>query len=133
MPVFAVYHRGALRQKAKYKMKRIEANKVIKTLNWLAQAGEDVQSTLEPTLDKRGVYECVVHLPLIEKVVIGIGDYKLESINNAAEKSSRLIDEYLKEHPKYEVRDVFGNYKYVLEEDENGYICIHMVQKGVYC
>ena len=72
-----------MRQKAENKMKQIEAKEVIKTLNWIAQADEDGQSVLEPTLNKKGIYECVVHLPLIEKTVIGIGDYKLESIDNA--------------------------------------------------
>lgn len=41
-------------------MKQIEAKEVIKTLNWIAQADEDGQPVLEPTLNNKGIYECVV-------------------------------------------------------------------------
>lgn len=131
--IFSIYYIGAMRQKAENKMKQIEAKEVIKTLNWIAQADEDGQSVLEPTLNKKGIYECVVHLPLIEKTVIGIGDYKLESIDNATKQSSKLIDEYLEENPEYEVKDAFGGSRYILEEDDNGYLCIHLMQEGAYC
>ncbi len=114
-------------------MKQIETKEVIKTLNWIAQADEDGQSVLEPTLNNKGIYECVVHLPLIEKTVIGIGDYKLESIDNATKQSSKLIDEYLEENPEHKVKDAFGDSRYVLEEDDNGCLCIHLMQEGAYC
>lgn len=114
-------------------MKQIEAKEVIKTLNWIAQADEDGQSVLEPTLNKKGIYECVVHLPLIEKTVIGIGDYKLESIDNATKQSSKLIDEYLQENPDTVIKDVFDGDRYILQEDDNGYLYIHLMQEGAYC
>ena len=122
-----------MRQKAENKMKQIEAKEVIKTLNWIAQADEDGQSVLEPKRNRYGIYECLVHLPLIEKTVIGIGDYKLESIDNATKQSSKLIDEYLEENPNCEVKNMFGDSRYVLEEDDNGYLCIHLMKKGAYC
>lgn len=122
-----------MRQKAENKMKQIEAKEVIKTLNWIAQADEDGQSVLEPMLNKKGVYECVIKLPLIKKTVIGIGDYKLESIDNATKQSSKLIDEYLEKNPNCEVKKMFGDSRYFLEEDDNGYLCIHLMQEGAYC
>lgn len=120
-------------QKAENKMKQIEAKEIIKTLNWIAQADEDSQSVLEPKRNKNGIYECLVYLPLIEKTVIGIGDCKLESIDNATKQSSKLIEEYLEENPYYEIKNLFGDSRYVLEEDDNGYLCIHLMQEGVYC
>ena len=115
-------------RKRKEKMKRIEANKIIKTLNWIAQADEDGQSVLEPKLNKKGIYECEIHLPLIEKTVIGLGDDKLESIDNATQQTSKLIDEYLEDYPETTIRNIFGDQKYVLEEDDSGYLCIHLIQ-----
>ena len=112
----------------KEKMKRIEANKIIKTLNWIAQADEDGQSVLEPKLNKKGIYECEIHLPLIEKTVIGLGDDKLESIDNATQQTSKLIDEYLEDYPETTIRNIFGDQRYVLEEDDGGYLCIHLIQ-----
>lgn len=131
--IFSIYYIGAIRQKAENKMKQIEAKEVIKTLNWIAQADEDGQSVLEPKCNKNGIYECLIHLPLIEKTVIGIGDYKLESIDNATKQSSKLIDQYLEENPNYEIENMFGNLRYVLEEDDNGYLCIHLMQEGAHC
>lgn len=131
--IFSIYYIRAMSQKAENKMKQIEAKEVIKTLNWIAQADEDGQSVLEPKRNRNGIYECLVHLPLIEKTVIGIGDYKLESIDNATKQSSKLIDEYLEENPNCEVKNMFGDSRYVLEEDDNGYLCIHLMQEGAYC
>lgn len=110
-------------------MKRIEASKIIKTLNWIAQIDEDGQSVLEPKLNKKGIYECEIHLPLIEKTVIGLGDDKLDSIDNATKQTSKLIDEYLEEYPKTVIRNVFGDQRYVLEEDDSGCLCIHLTQE----
>ena len=112
-------------------MKRIEANKIVKTLNWIAQVDENDQSVLEPRLNKKGIYECEIHLPLIEKTIIGLGDDKLESIDNATQQASNLIDEYLEDNPDTSLRNVFGNQRYVLEEDDNGYLCIHLISEQV--
>ena len=127
---FLSYYFCAASKKAKRKMKRIEAKEIIKTLNWIAQADEDGQSVLEPKLNKKGIYECEIHLPLIEKTVIGLGDDKLESIDNATQQTSKLIDEYLEEYPMT-IRNIFCGEKYVLEEDDKGYLCIHLMQEGV--
>lgn len=108
-------------------MKRIEANKIIKTLNWIAQTDEDGQSVLEPKLNKKGIYECEICLPLIKKTVIGLGDSKIESIDNATQKTSSLIDGYLEAYPNTKVKNIFGDQKYVLEEDDNGFLCIHLM------
>ena len=113
-------------------MKQIEAKEIIKTLNWIAETDQDGQSVIEPILNKKGIYECFVHLPLINKTVIGIGKDKLESIDNATTQASRLIDEYLKENPTYKFNDMFGTSRYVLEQDDNGHLCIHLIQEGAH-
>ena len=118
-----------MRQKAENKMKQIDAKEVVKTLNWIAQADEDGQSVLEPKRNRNGIYECLVHLTKNEKTVIGIGDCKLESIDNATKQSSLLIDKYIEENPNYETKDLFGGSRYVLDENDNGHLCIHLVKK----
>ena len=110
-------------------MKKIEANKVVKTLTWIAWNDEHDQTVLEPRLNKRGIYECEIHLPIINKVVIGLGDDKLESIDNATHQASNLIDEYLEENPKTAIDSSFDSEKYVLEEDDSGYLCIHVIKE----
>ena len=114
-------------------MKQIDATEVIKTLNWISQLDEEGQTVLEPKLNGKGVYECIVHLPLIEKTVIGIGDTKLESIDNVAKESSKLINGFLDDNPELIVKNALGESQDVLEEDENGYLCIRMIQEREIC
>ena len=135
VPGFGTYHKridviayyiGASREKT---MKTIEAKNVIKTLNWIAQADGDDESVLEPKINQKGFYECVVHLPLIEKTVIGLGDTKLESIENTTKETSKLIDQYLEEHSETKLKNVFDSSRYILEEDDEGCLYIHFMKK----
>lgn len=107
-------------------MKQIDAKDVIKIINWISQSDEDGQTVLEPTLTDRGAYTCAIHLPLLQKTVVGIGNTKLESIDNATKESSKLIDEYLKCNPEFEAKELIKGH-YILEE-ENGCLCIRLKQ-----
>ncbi len=111
-------------------MKSINADKVIKTINWIAN-DDNSDSLLQP-FKKDDVYVCEIYLPLIEKTIIGIGDSKVDSINNAAEQTSKLIDEYLSKNPTTSIKDYFGGKQYILEEDDNGNITIRLKDKK-YC
>ena len=107
-------------------MKSIEAKEVVKTLNWIAQANEDGEPVLKPVFNKdKGVFECIIHLPLINKTIVGIGEDKLEAIDNASKQASKLIDEYLNSYPGIVLKDYFGGERYVLEED-NGSLTIRL-------
>ena len=119
-----------IQQESEKKNEKNRSKQIIKTLNWIAQIDEDGQSVLEPKLNKKGIYECEIHLPLIEKTVIGLGDNKLDSIDNATKQTSKLIDEYLEEYPETVIRNVFVDQRYVLEEDDSGYLCIHLIQEN---
>ncbi|MBQ9265727.1 MAG: hypothetical protein IJ186_01470 [Bacilli bacterium] len=114
-------------------MKSIDAKEVIKTLNRITQADVDAQPILEPKKNENGIYKCVVYLPLIDKTVIGIGDSKIESIDNATKQSSKLIDEYLEENPHYITNDFFGESSYILVEDDNENLYIHLIGERTYC
>lgn len=82
-------------------------------------------SLLEP-IKKDDLYVCEIRLPLIEKTVIGIGDSKIDSIDNATKQASSLIDKYLSTNPNVTVENYFNGKEYVLEEDDNGYLSIHL-------
>lgn len=119
-------------EERRFQMKQIEAKEVIKTLNWIAQSDDSSESIFEPKLNCDGIYECRISLRFIKKTVIGLGDSKLDAIDNATKQTSKIIDEYIKENPKFKLKDIFGNAEYILEEDDNGYLCIHLIQKGEY-
>ena len=72
-------------------MKSINANKVVKTLHFIAKASDGDVPSLESKLNERGLYECVIELPLINKTVVGLGKSKLDSIDSATRISLDLI------------------------------------------
>ena len=112
-------------------MKKINAKEVIKTLNWIAQVDEDGQSILEPKLNNKRIYECQIDLPLIEKTVVGLGVSKIASIDNATRQASKLIDEYIENNKSFVVIDYFDGNDYILEEDDNGFLCLHLMKNNI--
>ncbi len=107
-------------------MKKIDAKNIIKTMNWIMSIDEESQTSIEPILNKKGIYECAVNLPLIDKVVIGIGDSKISSIDNATIKTSQLIDTFLDNNPTFIIQNFFGENKYFLEESDDGFLSIRI-------
>ena len=112
-------------------MKRIEANKILKTFNWIWHADKEYKTVLEPILNEDNIYEFEIHLPLINKTVIGLGDDKMESIDNATQQASNLIDEYVEKHPEAPAINGFGDWRYVLEEDDGGHLRLYISQNKV--
>ena len=55
------------------------------------------------------------------------------SSNEELYKQKLLNNEFLEENTDCEVKNMFGDSRYVLEEDDNGYLCIHLMQEGAYC
>ena len=111
-------------------MKSIDAKNVIKTLSWVSETSDDASPILESKLNKEGMYECVINLPHVNKTVIGLGSSKLESIQNVPEKASDLIDEYLRENTKEIHKFNINKSGYVLEEDNQGNLYIHVNKEG---
>ena len=109
-------------------MKTIKANELIKTLDWIAQFGKGTTPIPEPKLNQNGSYECLIYIPLIEKTVIGLGDSKIEAVDNAAHQSSKIIDEYMENHD-IELKRTLGPGEYILEEDDSGYVSIYLMPK----
>ena len=106
-------------------MKTINAEKVTKVLNWIIQHDDEMDAVIEPTLNKYGFYECSITLPIIEKTIIGLGDRKIDSIENATSQASILIDDYLANHPSEYVEDS-SNETYILEENDEGLLSMYI-------
>ena len=107
-------------------MKQIKADNVIKTINWISNK-DDYDSVFAP-IKKDDLYVCEIYLPLINKTVIGVGKTKIDSIDNATNESSALIDDYLTKNPICEFNDYFIGREYVIEEDDDGFLSIHIIQ-----
>lgn len=105
-------------------MKQIDAKNIIKTMNWIMTVNEDNQTILEPIQNSLGIFECEIKLPLINKTVIGIGDCKIDSIDNATTKAVHLIENYLKQNPSFEIKNILDDKKYLLEETNKGFLTL---------
>jgi len=109
-------------------MKSINANKVVKTLHFIAKASDGDVPSLESKLNERGLYECVIELPLINKTVVGLGKSKLDSIDSATRISLDLINAFLKKNPHFSL-EFSEKSSYLLEEDDEGNLCMHLINK----
>jgi len=112
-------------------MKEINADNVVKVLNWITQIKDNVQSEIEPKLNKNGIYECQIQLPKIDALVVGIGKSKLESIDSATQKASKLIDEYIEKYPSEKIKNSINQYRYTLEEDDDGFLTFHLRRESI--
>lgn len=110
-------------------MKKINAKNATKTLALLSQEKKDLSFDFNPVLTEKGTYRCECYLPLIEKLIVGIGEDKISSIDNLTKQTSKLIDDYLSTHPDYKLDNPFDGYEYEIEEDDFGFISLRMSQK----
>lgn len=108
-------------------MRQIDAKNLMRCVEWIESHDKNAQFILEPRINKEGLYESITFLPLIEKTVIGIGNNKLDSIDNVANEAVRLIDEYVKDHPEEEIKnqDFLKDCVEILKEDDNGNLSIY--------
>ena len=76
----------------------------------------------ELTADKYDDYRwiCEINLPLINETVKSISEKEINAMLNASEKAAKLIDEYMKNHPELEIRNMFKGKRWEINGDENG-------------
>lgn len=63
---------------------------------------------------------CEIKLPLIDKTVKSISKTEVNAMLNTSEKAAKLIDEYMKNHPELEIRNMFKGKRWEINGDENG-------------
>lgn len=110
-------------------MKRINARNVMRVMMWnISDKGS--RDCLEPIKQKDGTYICKFYLDFIQKTIVGIGDSKIECIDNATKEGSKLIDEYKSNNP--ELLEILtdpceNDYNYELTEDDEGNLDLHIL------
>lgn len=114
-------------------MKKIDAHYLLKTMSWVCKKCDCKSHDLEPKLNKHGFYECKIYLPILDKIVVGLGETKIDSIDNVTKQSSLLIDEYLQNNPDVLFENEFKNKPYILEEDDSGNLVLCITKKGAHC
>ena len=63
---------------------------------------------------------CEIELPLINKTVKSISEKEVNAMLNASEKATKLINEYMKEHPELVIKNSFKGKRWEIVSDENG-------------
>lgn len=104
----------------KIKFKK-NANNIMWVEYWISKAHPSFEE-YELTADKYDDYRwiCEINLPLINKTVKSISEKEINAMLNASEKAAKLIDEYMKNHPELEIRNVFKGKRWEINGDENG-------------
>lgn len=104
----------------KIKFKK-NANNIMWVEHWIRKAHPSF-GEYELTADKYDDYRwiCEINLPLINKTVKSISEKEINAMLNASEKATKLIDEYMKNHPELEIRNTFKGKRWEINGDENG-------------
>ena len=104
----------------KIKFKK-NANNIMWVEYWIRKAHPSFEK-YELTADKYDDYRwiCEINLPLINKTVKSISEKEINAMLNASEKAAKLIDEYMKNHPELEIRNMFKGKRWEIVSDETG-------------
>lgn len=97
------------------------ANNIMWVEYWIRKAHpsfEDYELIAEKYDDYRWI--CEIELPLINKTVKSISEKEVNAMFNASEKSTKLIDEYMKNHPELKIINNFKGKRWEINGDENG-------------
>lgn len=94
------------------------SEKINKLFNWLNIMGEVDDGIMDPEKIDDG-YRTEIYLPLVRKVVIGLGETKLISIENAAIECEKYIDEYVNDHPEFGSKYDLQKTKYIFTETDD--------------
>lgn len=96
------------------------ANKIMWVEYWVRKAHpsyEDYSLVATKVGDK---WECAIELPLISKTVKSTSKTEVGAMLNVSEQASKLIDEYMKEHPEVRIKNRFKGKRWEIESDEDG-------------
>lgn len=63
---------------------------------------------------------CEIELPLINKTVKSISEAEVNAMCNAADKASKLIDEYIKSHREMRIENIYKNDHWIICGNEDG-------------
>lgn len=104
----------------KIKFKK-NANNIMWVEYWIRKAHPSFEE-YELTADKYDDYRwiCEINLPLINKTVKSISEKEINAMLNTSEKAAKLIDEYMKNNPELEIRNMFKGKRWEINGDENG-------------
>ncbi len=63
---------------------------------------------------------CEIELPLIDKTVKSICESEINSMCNAADKASKLINDYMKSHKELKIKNIYKNGHWIVSGNEDG-------------
>lgn len=110
-------------EREKQNMKNKNANNMMWVEHWIGRFDPqreviDIWGYEQPN----GKWKCEIELPLINKVVKSISKTQVGSMKNATDKASKVINEYIKEHPECAIKNKFKGKEYCFTEDEQGHV-----------
>lgn len=102
-------------------MKKQSANKILWVEHWINQVSQDYEEfelIAEELPNKK--WGCHIELPLINKTVVARSSKEINAMLIVAAKASKLIDEFLVNHPALKIENPYKNNHYIILGDKNG-------------
>ena len=102
-------------------MKKQSANKILWVEYWINQVSQDYeefQLSAEELSNKK--WECLIEIPLINEIVVARSSKEVNAMLIAANKASKLIDEFFINHPALKIENPYKYNHYIILGDENG-------------
>lgn len=97
------------------------ANKAVYVDHWFLMFGEPNNDGVTANQLSNGMWVCELKLPLIDKTVKASSKSAANAMANASEKATKLIKEYLNEHPDVKFVQVGHFHHYEFYTSESGY------------
>ena len=97
------------------------ANKAAYVDHWFLKFGEPYNDGVTADQLPNGMWVCKLKLPLIDKTVKATSKSAANAMANASEKATKLIIEYLEEHPDIKFHPVRHFRHYEFYTSESGY------------
>lgn len=68
---------------------------------------------------------CEIKLPLINKTVKSIKETEVGAMLGASDKAANLINDYMRNHPELDIKNIYQGKDWIIESDEDGkYLCV---------
>lgn len=97
------------------------ANKAVYVDHWFLKFGELYNGGVAANQLPNGMWVCELNLPLIDKTVKAISKSAANAMANASEKATKIIKQYLNEHPDVKFLPVRHFHHYEFCTSESGF------------
>ena len=107
--------------------KIFKANKIEYVERWVRNYGKSKEyDGVEAKKTPSGKWLCEIELPLVNQTIKALSNTEINAMLNAADKATRAIKQYLKEHPDVKWPPLSKFRHWEIEMGEYGFVSMHL-------